>query len=391
MGTRLRHLLLTTTEDPFDMKAWSGIPYSLRSALERRVERLSVFRPSPPARSPVAVMRRLLHGSGSHPLWISPAALRKNARQVGRAIKRLQPDAVLSISSQALIAMDPVPAPAFLFSDAPYMTFAETYSRWETSPARMPAFALEEAALGRRLNGLCFGSTWACDAAKRQYKLPASSSEKVHVTPLGANFTPAGGREEVTRAIAGREFTRLELLFVGRDWERKGGPLAVDVAGRLKAVGLEVRLHIVGCRPDLSELSGGAEFVTLHGMLNRDDTEQRQQLEALYLRSHFLITPTLAECFGIVFAEAHAFGLPPVSRAVDAVPSIVEDGVTGFLFTPDADASAYAERILSTFRHPERYRSMATAARMRFERKLTWNACASGIADAIEAYLETAS
>ena len=391
MGTRLRHLLLTTTEDPFDMKAWSGIPYSLREALQGRVDRLSVFRPAPPARSPLAVARRLLHGSSSHPLWISPAALRQNARQVAAEIRRIQPDAVLSISSQALVALDPLPVPTFLFSDAPYMTFTETYARWETAPARINAFALEEASLGRRLDGLCFGSTWACEEARTQYRLAATQADKLYVTPLGANFTPAGGSEEVASAIAHRQFSRLELLFVGRDWERKGGPLAVAVAKQIRASGTDVHLHIVGCRPELGEAAAPHGFVTLYGLLNRDDEAQRRKLESLYLQSHFLITPTLAECFGIVFAEAHAFGLPAVSRAVDAVPSIVEDGSTGLLFAPEAEAPLYAERLLQVFQHPDRYRAMASAARMRFEQKLTWDACAGGITSVLASFLETSS
>ncbi len=60
----------------------------------------------------------------------------------------------------------------------------------------------------------------------------------------------------------------------------------------------------------------------------------------------FLIVPTTAECFGIVFAEAQAFGLPPISRAVDALPSVILDGETGLLFEREAPASAYVERIL---------------------------------------------
>ncbi len=46
--------------------------------------------------------------------------------------------------------------------------------------------------------------------------------------------------------VSSRAMDELELLYVGRDWERKGGPMAVDVARLLHESGHKVRLHVVG-------------------------------------------------------------------------------------------------------------------------------------------------
>ena len=325
MARELRHLLLTTTENPYDMTSWSGIPYSLRTALERCVERVTVLAMTKPRRTPLAVAQRMLSGSQRYPLWISRPALEENARQVRSAIVEGRPDAVLSISSPPVVLLTQPSVPMFLFSDAPYMTFVKAYARWESFPKRLGRFSMEEKALVPRLSGLCYGSAWACEEARREYGMLAADAErKLHTTPLGTNFQPSDSQEEVEARIKARDARELHLLFVGRDWERKGGPLAVEVARLLRATGLPVRLHIVGCNPEVRE-----EFAVIHGLLSRDNPEQKARLEKLYLDCHFLITPTLADCFGIVFAEAQAFGLPPVSRSVDAVSSVVLDGETG--------------------------------------------------------------
>lgn len=379
MPKELKHLLLMSTEEMSNPKAWSGIPWSLRKALETRVEQMTVFQPSAPARSPLDVVKRVVFGAKKHPLWITKASLRKAGREVSEEIARVKPDAVLSISSHCIAYLPKQAIPVGMFSDAPYLAFAEAYARWETYPVRLKAFAREEAAGARRVDGLFFGSEWACGEARRLYGLDAGASERLHVTPLGANWVPKIGREEIFARIEGRGCDCIDLLYLGKDWERKGGPLAVEVTALLRAAGREAHLHVVGCRPELGDAAGPGGFVTVHGLLYQDAPEQSAKLAELFLSSHFLIVPTLAECYGIVFAEAQAFGLPPISRAVHALPTVVEDGVTGLLFAVDAPASEYVERILNVVGDREEYEAMAKRARERFERRLSWEATADAI------------
>ena len=381
MLRELKHLLLATTEDPFDTKAWSGIPSSLRAALERQVGRLTVFRSPPPKRAPLDVAKRVLFGAKRFPLWITEATLRQNAQALQAEIARTQPDAVLSISSQCVAYLDRPGVPVFLFSDAPYLAFCEAYAQWETPPLRIQLFAAEEARAASRLDGLFFGSEWACGEAKRLYELP--SDLRLHATPLGANWVPRLGRDEIFDRINQRNSRfgtdGMELLFVGKDWERKGGPLAVEIASQLHRSGQKARLNVVGCRPELGDAAGPDGFVTVHGPLYPSNPDQHAQLTELFLRSHFLLVPTLAECFGIVFADAQAFGLPPISRAVHAVPSIVLNGKTGMLLDRHATADVYVKRILALLSTPDEYRKMSQQAREWFEERLTWDRTAEGI------------
>ena len=44
--------------------------------------------------------------------------------------------------------------------------------------------------------------------------------------------------------------------------------------------------------------------------------------------------PTRNEAFGLVYQEAAAAGLPAIGSRLNAVPEIIDDGVTGLLVTP---------------------------------------------------------
>jgi glycosyltransferase involved in cell wall biosynthesis len=286
----------------------------------------------------------------------------------------------LSISSQCIAQLEDAGCPVFLFSDSAWLTWQEAYKGTISEIIEKAWFAEQEAQTARRIDGLCFGSTWAVEEAERIYQgesFDASLRTRLHVTPLGANWTPKLTRAELLARIDGRAADALELLYLGKDWIRKGGPLAVEVSGLLRRAGHTVRLHVVGCRPELP--SDTADFVTVHGPLYQNDAAQSAILAELFLRSHFLIVPTLAECFGIVFAEAQAFGLPPISRAVHALPTVIADGETGILMDPSAPASAYVERIVQLWSKPAEYRQMAVKARDRFEQILNWDKTAEEI------------
>jgi glycosyltransferase involved in cell wall biosynthesis len=380
--SKLKHLLLTTIEDPGNPKSWSGIPYSLCRSLERQVDCVSIHRCGPPARNPLDIAKRLFYGGTPprYPLWMTNAALRKNARELRAEIARHNPDAVLAILAQPLVFLKKTTQPVFFFADAAFQSFQDRYRGTIPQTIRTAHYARQEAEVCSHIDGVCLGSEWAVRDGIRVFEAEfpdADFRSRMHVTPLGANWTPDLTREQVLACVASRPADTLQLLYVGVDWLRKGGPLAVEVATEIHRRGHQVHLQIVGCRPDIP--AEAAAFTTIHGPLYRTDPAQAKALSDLFLNSHFLLVPTLAECYGIVFAEAQAFALPPVSRAIDALPTVVQDGETGLLLAPAAPASTYVDRILTLRADPAAYTRMATAARDRFESLLNWDKTAEEI------------
>lgn len=401
---KLQHLLLTTLEHPSDPKSWSGIPHSLYRALEAQIPHVTVVGGAQlrPRRTPIASALRLALGAARYPLWMTEASLRGYADTLQQAIAVHRPDAVLSISSQPLIRLHTA-TPLYLFNDAPWPVFKRTYAKYETSPLHTPRFSREECAATAQCRAVFTGSDWAVTEARKIY---AIAPDRIFAAPLGANWLPPHSTPQLLQIAATRAVSLsnpqapLQLLFVGKDWERKGGPLAVEIATLLRQRGQTVHLHIVGCTPNIP--AAAQPITTLHGLLNLDNPTHRAQLQQLFLDSHFLLVPTQAECYGIVFAESQAFAVPPISRNIDALPTIVCDPsidppenvtanaqmeATGLLLPADAPASTYADRITALLSNPGAYIRMATAARARYESLLTWNHTAAAIIRNIEATL----
>jgi glycosyltransferase involved in cell wall biosynthesis len=222
---------------------------------------------------------------------------------------------------------------------------------------------------------LLYATNWAAQSAIEDYH---ADPAKVHVVPFGANLDS----QPLHTVLAMRKRSdRCRLLFVGVNWERKGGDIAVETLKRLEALNIPAELIVCGCIPpsDVSHPS-----IRVIPYLNKHDPEQRAELDALYLSSDFLLLPTRNECYGIAFCEASAFGLPAVTTHTGGVPEIVRDGETGFVLPLSARGEAYAAVIARAYGDEARYAELVSASRSAFEDRLNWDAWGTSAAHLIE-------
>ena len=89
------------------------------------------------------------------------------------------------------------------------------------------------------------------------------------------------------------------------------------------------------------------------------------KLEQHFATADFFVLPTRFEAYGIVFCEAAAYGVPSLGSRTGGVPTIIDEGVTGYTFDLNANGQAYAQRIMELVREPEHWQAMRTAARKR--------------------------
>ena len=82
--------------------------------------------------------------------------------------------------------------------------------------------------------------------------------------------------------------------------------------------------------------------------------------------------PSAVEGFGLVFAEAGAFGKPVVGCDVMGVPEAVSQGETGLL-APPADAGAVGGAILRLLRDENERTQMGAKGRRRVEAMSSWS------------------
>lgn len=93
--------------------------------------------------------------------------------------------------------------------------------------------------------------------------------------------------------------------FVGKEWQRKGLPLAVEIAAQLRRTRPELELWVIGPEPEQVRhlFSGWQGGYKLLGW--RDDNDYLEHLDVL-------LHPARAEPYGMVISEAMAAQLPVV-------------------------------------------------------------------------------
>jgi glycosyltransferase involved in cell wall biosynthesis len=204
--------------------------------------------------------------------------------------------------------------------------------------------------------------------------------ESFHQPPEKVVAVGAGSDLAERFAAAERAWGPPRYLFVGRDWERKGGPELLRAWPAVHAARPDAQLMVVG---PLELREPPPAGVVLCGRIDRSTPEGEHAYIEIYRRATTFVLPSLYEPFGIAFLEAMAFGLPCVAADRCAMPEIVDDETTGRVVDPmDPDALAAA---MLEMADPPAARRMGEAGRRRMEERFTWNAVAGRMLAELEA------
>jgi len=153
------------------------------------------------------------------------------------------------------------------------------------------------------------------------------------------------------------------FLFVGSDWERKGGPLLLRTFARVREVYPDAMLDVVGGHPQLRQPG-----VHAHGVLSQARPEDRELIAELYARATCFVMPSLVEPFGLVHVEAGSAGIPSIVTTEGGARDTI--GADGGLAVQPGDEEGLLEAMLR-LANPETARQMGKAARER-SRLYTW-------------------
>jgi glycosyltransferase involved in cell wall biosynthesis len=365
-----------TTYDPRDVTKWSGTGHYAADALARAGLEVAYVGPLE-FREPFGVrVRRLAHTRllrQSYDPERHPAVAKNYARQVDEQLRQSPAECVLSLSTIP-IAYCQATQPIAFWADATFAGLIELYPGYghESKETIRNGNALEQAALDRCSLAI-YSSDWAAQTALAHYKVDA---RKLRVVPFGPNRAEGKAGDEIEESIQRRPASPCRLLFLGVDWERKGGALALEVARNLIQRGLPTELHIAGCDPPLGSTP---PYVVRHGFIDKGDPAGAAKIDALLSAAHFLLVPSRAECFGLVFIEASSVGVPSLAAEVGGVPTAVRSGRNGQLFSLTAPASQYADYIMETMADLETYRRLAQSSYAEYRENLTWNRAASEV------------
>ena len=200
-------------------------------------------------------------------------------------------------------------------------------------------------------------SAWA---ARDLASLYPDCAAKTHVIPYPVDlsaFDASWTAERARRADAGAP---PRVLFVGGDFPRKGGFDLLD-AWREGEFCRRASLNLVTDFP--LERRSLPDGVVVTSRVAPYSAEWR----AVWRDADLFVMPTRQEAFGMVFQEAAAAGLAAIAPRINAIPELVEDGVTGLLIEP-GDRRALVDALDSLIGRADRRAGMARAARCRIER-----------------------
>lgn len=286
-------------------------------------------------------------------------------------VDRVRPDAVLTFGC-APVAYYKGEAPVFMYIDALYLYKARVYG-WiheDSLPdyERKSMRNIDLLGLDRCTRAL-FTSETIADESRRMFP---DYREKMLAAGIGSNLEdePAG------------DFSRpplsdgLNLLFLSTNFERKGGPFAMQVLDELKPRFASVRLHIVGDDPGPARETGD---IIHHGWIDKSSPEDRRRLKSILEKIHISLLPTLGDLSPHSICEMNSFGIPTVARDVGGIRDLIEDQYTGRVLDR-MDPKVWADAVIELLDDLPFY---SANARKLYEREQRWPVVAARIADQI--------
>jgi glycosyltransferase involved in cell wall biosynthesis len=130
-----------------------------------------------------------------------------------------------------------------------------------------------------------------------------------------------------------------------------------------------------------------AAFVNDMGFLKKDKPSESQKLIDTLEKTHFLLHPTSFDCFGLVLAEANAYGVPALTTDLMGPRSVVRDGINGYKFPYYDFVDLAVKKISETMRDPGSYFYLAESAYEEYKTRLNWSVSVTELSELLEKQL----
>jgi glycosyltransferase involved in cell wall biosynthesis len=286
------------------------------------------------------------------------------SKQLEKELLKRKADVLFVPAAPQLIAYADTKLPIIFMTDATFAQIQGYYDTWENfSPSNIKQGIGVDKLAFKKAAHCMLASDWCKQSAMHDYGL---NEHKISVVPLGANLDKAPLVKEINF-----ESNTCNLLFLGVEWKRKGGDIALQAFRLLKQKKIKVTLHIIGCTPPEPIKEKG---VTVIPFLDKNNPAEFEKLHNIFLNTDFLLLPTRAEAAGIVFCEAAAYGIPSFTTNTGGVSTYVRNGINGYTFDAAEDGHAYAEKILETYTNPEQMKNLKQSSRKLYDQTLNWDA-----------------
>lgn len=303
----------------------------------------------------------------------NPSIARTRSEAVRRALRRHDGAYDVIVQVQTLCAPD---AP---YADAPYVLYTDNTMALSRRyyPAWSPLTDREAERWMRYEAEVCHAAAavFTFSEFARRSIIDDYGDAPERVVPVAA------GANQLLETIGEKDYSARRALFVGRDFERKGGPILLEAWRSVLELLPDARLTIAG--PVGAAPAGLPPGVDWLGAVDR------ATLDELYRAASLFVLPSIFDPCPNVFREAMGYGVPCIGTRCCAIPEILDDGVTGRL-VPVGQREPLAAALLELLSDARARARIGAAAHASVLHGGQWSDVAERIATHLEAGLQRA-
>ena len=292
--------------------AWSGTNYSLYKALSKYYLVDDVNLKFPKLIS--VVMHRLLHLDWFAGGWYELRYFRRKYKDIKGKVLQMSGIVDADSATKSYIYNDlSVSYVEYMKEHLPEVFAVSDFQN--ANPALLHRQALAQMRFYEKCTGIFCMGHWL-----RRFLIESGLSERKVIYSGGGtnvNFT----------LIKPQKKTNNKILFVGKDFKRKGGHVTYKAFKLLRQRGENVELYVAG--PVINPIKNPVDGYHFIGQVNFETVAD------LFNKCDIFCMPSYFEAYGLVFIEALTFGLPCIGRNCYEMPYFIDEGKTGLLLKED--------------------------------------------------------
>ncbi len=363
--------------NPHSTSTYSGVPFALFNELETQgklVDRININMPcvSDVFRNYIDINRSLISRRpkrNKYWRYLPKVIDTLSNRYELAATKKFPHDTVIQIGVGGL------PHPSkFLFAHVEFSIltasnlrgFSKTYGFSQSKDLYLQRAIEGERRFMEQCDVIWTNSDWTHETFAH-HQIP---KEKFFIHPPVANISDPGELE--------RDWSKPNVLFIGKDWNRKGGPQLLEAFINLKRKINNLSLTIIGCEPKVPQ----EKDIKVCGYLDKNNKDDAQIIKSELKKATLFCMPSEWESTGIVYMEAALFGLPSIMSLGQGREKIFPPNFTFFL--KDRSISELSFLLEALLQQKNTLRDAGRKAREYAVNNYTWKTLTEKISDRIK-------
>ena len=242
--------------------------------------------------------------------FATPYLFKKVKSLVNKHLASTKENYIFSFQLQSLFDTSTSFMPHFVYTDHTHLANL-TYPDFDRARLFVKKWICLEKSIYEHATIVFTRSANISESLVGQYNI---AKEKIRCIYVGANA------DNASEPRLKEDYQAKHILFVGIDWERKGGPILLEAFRAILAYHPDAHLTIIGASPKI-------DIPNCHvvGRVPIDKIDQ------YYRNASIFCLPTFLEPFGVAFIEAMTHQLPIIGTNIGAIPDFVVDDYNGYL------------------------------------------------------------